>query len=205
MRQWWALCNNKGCWVSWAAISRSSWTDGEKWFFPSAQCLLNTCGAESRPGLSSTREMRTYWREFSKEPQRWLMAWSVWHTKRGWERQDCPAWRRSGLGCLSSAWEYLMERNEDKTDSLVVPSGRTSGSWRKVHQIPSEHKRALLHCEVDQTLEGRGVECPSLGILQSCFTVHSPRQSAWTGVFGIGCFQRSFPTSATLWFWNIPL
>lgn len=52
------------------------------------------------PGLRifSTKHIWSYWREFSKRPQRWLWEQNISQMRKGWENCDCLAQRREGSG-----------------------------------------------------------------------------------------------------------
>jgi len=52
--------------------------------------------AVSSPGLPSTRETWTYWRESSKGPLRPIRDWNISPMRRGGESWDCSAWKREG-------------------------------------------------------------------------------------------------------------
>ena len=63
-----------------------------RWPLPSAQHWWgHTWSTVSSPGLLSTRETWTCWRESSEGPWRWLSSCSIFDMRRSWERWDCSA------------------------------------------------------------------------------------------------------------------
>jgi len=52
----------------------------------------------SSSGLSSTRQIWSYWIESSEGPVRRLRDWSIFPIRHGWDSLDCSAWNREGSG-----------------------------------------------------------------------------------------------------------
>jgi len=54
----------------------------------------------SSSGDPSSGKARNFWRESGRGLQRWRVAWSISHMRKGWESWDCSSWERRSFQCL---------------------------------------------------------------------------------------------------------
>lgn len=77
-------------------------------------------------GLPSSREIRSYWRESSEGPRKWLRDWSVSTLRKGWES--------SGKGGPEKLWSSHLENLSPRKYSETVwmwswPSALGDPAW----------------------------------------------------------------------------
>lgn len=139
-------------------------------------------------------ETCTYWREYSKEPWRWLRDWNICHRRRGRESWDCSLekrkLRRTLPVCMNTWWG-------SKEDSGAPWQDKSEWEQTEIQEIPFRHKKKLFYCEGGQTqnrLLGEAVESLSLEILKTnCMQLSLAGPALNRGLVDL---QMCLPTSA---------
>ena len=107
----------------------------------------------SSSGQLCAREAGSYWRQFSKRPQKWLRDWIISPMRKGWERWDCSAWRRKDWGGISPVYVNTCRKGRVQTRwrqaffSGAQWQDQRQSAQSETQEVPSEYDEALFHCD----------------------------------------------------------